>query len=264
MNTNLFPYRTHFGYSCNYNKWNEEDFAEELANDSDDWGVPSGDQYLRDIMRNSMMRRVPHPQMMPNINMDYQGYFSDEITDIGNNSYKGETLAYTPFKLDILKKKGVERVIDLADLSQYKSVCEAQDLEYYNAKLFYDYYDNPAFKTKEEFEKIINTRQYYGIDTSNIDYEKDSRKFINDFKEFVKILNKGHFYIGCLHGIGRTTFVLAMNETFNGNWTGRQITSLDNEAKKLMREFYKKLTSQDKADLGFTTEFERKLIEKLF
>ncbi len=232
----------------------------------DDWGIPSYDPRITEALRNSILAKIPkQPEIDTDYEQTYRQFFPTEIRSIGNNSYRGETLAYTPQRLDIMRDKGVKLIIDLVGLkiADYQNTCQKHHLEYYYPQMFFNYYDNPAFKTPEEYNRVIDINRRYGIDTSNFDYEKNSRKFIEEFKQFVKILNKGNFYIGCNHGVEITNFVLLMNETFNAKWEGEYTAVMDAESQKMLKHFYEKLTPKDKADLGFTPEFEKNLLQKI-
>lgn len=183
------------------------------------------------------------------------------VKNIGNSSYRGESLVYAPQRVPILKSKGVDKIIDLAHMKGLRELCGKYGVDYIEADFLDDYYDNPAFITKSQYERVQNIRNKYNPNSGMKDYDVEARKFINEFIDFTKIMNDGHFYIACNHGNTRTGFALLLNETFNPKCkltTNSEISDVE-----MLRNFYTKLTPFDKGNLGFTPEFENKLREKL-
>ncbi len=186
------------------------------------------------------------------------------IVPVKKNCYRGEALLYTPKRLTPLKRKGVTTVIDLAKLPDYDILCELKGFDYYAFPIFLTYRDNPPFVTREEYaktHKIPNTR--LPDDSEEFAYDNIAREFIDKFKEFVSVINKGNFYICCNHGKLRTDAALLMNQYFNPKWDGDKSLKPDDEQLEKFRIFYGNLTKRDKRDLGFTEEFEKDLCQKL-
>ena len=186
------------------------------------------------------------------------------ITPIGKKCYRGEALLYTPKRLATLKKKKVKTIIDLAKLPDYDILCKLKGFDYYAFPMFLTYLENPPFVTREEFaetHKIPNTR--LPDDSEEFAYDNITREFIDKFKEFISVVNKGNFYICCNHGKLRTDAALLMNQYFNPKWDGDKSLKPDAEQIERFGIFYENLTKRDKRDLGFTEEFEKDLCQKL-
>ena len=186
------------------------------------------------------------------------------ISKINKNCYRGEALLYTPKRMKELKDKHVTTVIDLAKLPDYDILCDLKGFDYYAFPMFLKYRNNPPFVTREEFaqtHEIPNT--HLPDDSEEFAYDNISREFIDKFKEFISVINKGNFYICCNHGIIRTDAALLMNQYFNPKWDGDMSLKPDEEQVEKFKIFYENLTNRDKRDLGFTEEFDQSLRKKL-
>ena len=186
------------------------------------------------------------------------------IRRIKKNCYRGETLLYTPRRLPPLKSKGVTTVIDLANIPDYDILCNLKGFQYYTFPIFLDYEKKPPFITRQEFaqtHKIPNT--HLPDDSEEFAYDNEAREFINSFKDFVSVVNKGHFYICCKYGKLRTNTALLMNQYFNPEWDAHTALQADDEQIEKFKNFYENLSIRGKRDLGFTREFEEKLRKKL-
>ncbi len=186
------------------------------------------------------------------------------VKKINKNCYRGETLLYTPKRLTALKHKGVKNVIDLANVEDYDILCDLKGFKYYNFPLFLDYRKHPPFVTREQYrQKHQIPDTHLPDDSEEFAYDNEARRFIDDFKELVNVINQGNFYISCDHGRIRTDAALLMNQYFNPKWDGDKSLQPDAEQIVKFKIFYNNLSNRDKRDLGFTEDFDKDLRRKL-
>lgn len=154
--------------------------------------------------------------------------------------YRGQTLVDKPEHLKKLKNIGVETVIDLVGYGDsYKNKIEAEGLNYY----LYSIYDN-----------------WWNCS------ELDNPKFIDNLTKFLEKMQEGNIYIGCQHGANDTDIALLLNDFFNPKLTDKIKTKIEPTDADFPLRFniiYDSLKQIHKDKLGWTTEFEKKLIKKL-
>lgn len=178
------------------------------------------------------------------------------IKRVGKNCYRGEALLYTPKRMNELKKRGVERVIDLAGLEHYDELCAQKGFDYVAFPIFSECEKNPIFLTREQYEKVVKESWPRVEKYDDNEFDRKGLQFIKDFKKFVDVINEGKFYICCNRGRVRTNLALLMNQYFNPKWNGDKSLRPDDDEKVLLQEFYYKLSEKDKNDLGFSKEFD--------
>lgn len=240
------------------------DLEDDIPEDDDCWGFNGGDSRVMEALRANAMQRINKATILKSFEEENRAAYPQQITQISDDSYRGETLVYTPYRLKILKEKGLQCVIDLDGIDGYEQLCKDTGVEYNCMPLFGDFCDNPAFVTKDYYEnKVLRILESYKFDTAKRDYDALSRDYIEKIKKFISVINRGNFYIGCNHGYYRTNFALLVNQTFNPEWNGDSALKPSAEEQKFLNEFYNKLTPEDKAELGFTENFENELMKKL-
>ena len=197
--------------------------------------------------------------------------------DSKQSCFRGATLVNKPECLEIIKKCGIERVVDLIGYTKYKHSAISRDLEYYSpnfGKMTSVVWSEPAFQTQNEF--IKNELQFLTfkerndpkvIENIKKKYPEESKNSVAEFVEFIKVLQKGRYYIGCEFGTDRTRAYLLLNDVFNPKADIKTELKLKNYAAVFemdnMYKLYKKLTPEHKKQLGWTKEFEKNVLERL-
>ncbi len=256
-------------FKANENNYEHRITVEELLND--DVSSPRNYQSASDYIRVA----YNDPKLIKKIrNKDFEcidmfetyrrTHLPTPIEPVKINCYRGEALLYTPNRLAPLRRKGVDTVIDLANIPDYDILCDLKKFKYYTFPLFNNYLDKPPFITRKEYlktHKIPNT--HLPDDSEEFAYDNEARYFIDNFKKLVSVINKGNFYICCNHGKIRTDAALLLNQYFNPKWDGDTSLKATPEQLEKFKNFYNSLSIRDKRDLGFTQEFEQALCKKL-
>lgn len=155
------------------------------------------------------------------------------------NIYRGQTLVERPYLLYDIKNKGVKTVVDLVGYGEgYKGEVEQVGLKYYSYNIFDNWWKKTDFDT-EDIKTLVN---------------------------FIKKVQKGNIYIGCQHGANDTDVALILNDFFNPLLEGKIKTTIqpsDSDFPIKLNTIYDLFTKEDKKILGWTTDFEKKLIKKL-
>ena len=120
------------------------------------------------------------------------GYGISDLRDITPTIAAGPTLETKPKVLAILKDNGVTSIVDFRGGSQplIENACSQTGLNYYNF----------------DFNHTISSGRKTIAQPLN---------FIEQLKQFFRIMNKGHAYIGCQYGVHRTNAALVYNHTIN-------------------------------------------------
>ena len=165
---------------------------------------------------------------------------SHDIQQIADtNIYRGQTLVDKPLSIFALKNKGINMVIDLVGYGDlYKEEVERAGLEYY----VYNIYEN--WWSLADFEP----------------------KHIDKLVEFLKIMQQGEIYIGCQHGSNDTDIAFILNDFFNPLLEGKAKTKIvpsESDFPIKLNTIYDMLSKSQKKLLGWTPEFEKKVIKKL-
>lgn len=198
------------------------------------------------------------------------------VMPIGDNSYRGATLAYKPNCLPVLKKANINRVIDLYGSPTLEKSVKDAGLEYFNFQIsnvgFDDYFwDNDAFNDKESYarkilryyspEEIEREREFFMTQIEN--FEKSCRPFIDKFVQFIRYMQEGYNYIGCEFGTYSTDDALLLNDIFNPLEKVEDPWIKDPFKIDSFRCLYAKLTEKDKALMKWTKEFDKNFLPKL-
>ena len=158
----------------------------------------------------------------------------------GTTIYRGQTLVDNTCKLYDLKRKGINTVIDLVDYGEsYKNNVEQADLKYYKYNIYENWWNR---------------------------YDFSSREYIKELVDFLKKMQEGNIYIGCQHGANDTDIALLLNDLFNPVLEDKCPTKIppnDSDFPIKLNTIYDALKKSDKKTLGWTKEFEQRLIKKL-
>ena len=158
----------------------------------------------------------------------------------GTSIYRGQTLVDKPHCLHNLKNFGINTVIDLVGYGKYyeDSVKEA-GLKYHTYNIYENWWNNLEVRPRH-IEKLVN---------------------------FICEMQKGNIYIGCEHGSNDTDIALILNNFFNPLFENKEaktkIMPNDSDFPIKLNIFYDNMTKQHKQKMGWTKEFEQKLIKKL-
>ena len=166
-------------------------------------------------------------------------YHEMQKVDDNLNIYRGQTLVEKPYYLYDVKNKGVKTIIDLVGYGEgYEEEVKRTGLNYY----CYDIYENWW---------------------SKIDFDSEDIKKLIDF---IKVIQKGNVYIACQHGANDTDIAIILNDFFNPMLSEKVKTTIpanDADFPIKLNMIYDAFTKIQKKKLGWTKEFEQKLIKKL-
>ena len=189
-------------------------------------------------------------------------------------NYRGSTLAYKPKALKTLKDAGIERVIDLVGYYGYNKNAKEAGLEYYCPKFGrgqLGVWEEEAFTTKSEF--LAKETMYYTpieleknkkyLEQRMKAFEKYSRTSVERFVEYIEVMQKGYYYIGCEYGTYKTDDYLLLNTVFNPKSEEKFISYRDMFKLDFMKNLYDKLTPEDKKRMGWTKEFDESVPKRL-
>lgn len=157
----------------------------------------------------------------------------------GTNIYRGQTLVEEPDCLYALSKKGIKTVIDLVDYGDsYKQVVKNAGMDYFAYNIYSNWWDL-SYLEPPKIPKLI---------------------------EFLKKMQEDNIYIGCQHGSNDTDVAFILNEFFNPKLEGKAKTKIppnDSDFPLKLNLIYDELKPVDKKLLGWTKEFEQRLVKKL-
>ncbi len=189
-------------------------------------------------------------------------------------NYRGSTLAHNPKALKTLKGAGIERVIDLVGYHWYDKNAKEAGLEYYCPKFGrgqLGVWEEEAFVTRGEF--LAKETMYY----TPIEFEKNkkylenrmqafdrhARTSVERFVEYIEVMQKGYYYIGCEYGTYKTDDYLLLNTVFNPKSEEKFIPFGHMFKLDFMKNLYDKLTPEDKKRMGWTKEFDESVPKRL-
>lgn len=250
-------------FSSRYN-----DFLDDLEENN---GIHSCIQYddygatIRERMRANMLSRS-----MPIVNSDTNSSLRfastleesniQNLQKIATNCYRGASLSKYKDHFELLKKSGVDTVIDLEGYHSLKKTCEDNKVDYYPYIVDAEFWSNPIFKTDEELIKEHERSLLLkGLKASEYKTEKEifqekiNKKrdlFIHDLKKLFDVINKKSFYICCEFGEYRTPNILAINSLFNPDWKGKETYPSSHYMYKIFEKMYNNLTTEHKTILG--------------
>lgn len=190
--------------------------------------------------------------------------------------YRGESLQGNFNALKTLKNAGIERIVDLIGYENLKEDCNVLGLDYFKYPMSpYLFMQNDMFKSEEECkQKFLNhcrgfgenekTTKIYITKMMNI-WQKNKDLEIDKFVKFIQTMQKGKLYIGCEYGTYTTDNALMLNAFFNPAYIRqkRYITSNNRIYLKRLEKLYKNFSPQHKQAMGWNSEFEKKVIERL-
>lgn len=200
-------------------------------------------------------------------------YHVKPVEGTDETCYRGSTLANTPEALKTLKSAGIERVIDLVGYYNYEKNAQEAGLEYHCPKFGrgqLGVWEEEAFYSKEDLlEKefryytpieIIKNEKY--INRREKDYEHYIKRSVKRFVDYIQLMQKGYYYIGCEYGTYKTDDFLLLNEYFNPKVEAGVprgvMFKLD-----LMKQLYENLTPEDKKRMGWTKEFDENVPKRI-
>ena len=157
----------------------------------------------------------------------------------GTNIYRGQTLVDRPEDLFKLRHKGIQTVIDLVGYGEsYENAVKQAGMEYYAYNIYDNWWCTVDFKPEH----------------------------INKLVDFLSQMQKGNIYIGCQHGANDTDIAFILNDFFNPLLEGKAKTKIpanDSDFPYKLNMIYDMLSKVQKEKLGWTKEFEQRLLKKL-
>ena len=195
--------------------------------------------------------------------------FIPNLQKIGQNSYRGSTLAKNLQYLELLRKSNVHTVIDLVGYFGLESACKSNGVDYLRYPVSADYWANPIFMTDSELREN-KEKELSKLGLSQDEFNKAMKKhefsviyersvFMKNFIDLIDVINKDSFYIGCEFGEYRTPNILALNTFFNPHWKGKKVYPTSEFVYTKLKNMYNNLTPEDKVKLGFNKGFEENL-----
>ena len=195
--------------------------------------------------------------------------FIPNLQKIGQNSYRGSTLAKNLQYLELLRKSNVHTVIDLVGYFGLESACKSNGVDYLRYPVSADYWANPIFMTDSELSEN-KEKELSKLGLSQDEFNKAMKKhefsviyersvFMKNFIDLIDVINKDSFYIGCEFGEYRTPNILALNTFFNPHWKGKKVYPTSEFVYTKLKNMYNNLTPEDKVKLGFNKGFEENL-----
>lgn len=164
------------------------------------------------------------------------------MQQVGNSSiYRGKTLSEHPQKAFYnLKKMGIKNIVDLVDYGKtYEEKTLKAGMDYFVFNIFDNWWDRTDFESREYIDKLV---------------------------KFLKKMQEGNIFIGCQYGSNDTDVALILNEFFNPKLEGQVKTTIpanDADFPVRLNTIYDAFSKADKETLGWTKEFEMRLIKKL-
>ncbi len=156
-----------------------------------------------------------------------------------DNIYRGQTLVEKTDFLQAVSKKGIKTIIDLVGYGKtYEEAVKDAGMDYFVFNIYENWWD-----------------------TKNILPENKNR-----LVRFLKKMQEGNIYIGCQHGANDTDVAFILNDFFNPLLEGKAQTRIkpnETDFPIKLNMYYDLFTKKDKKLLGWTQEFEQRLIKKL-
>ena len=156
-----------------------------------------------------------------------------------NNIYRGQTLVEKPDYLEVIKQKGIKTIVDLVGYGKtYENAAKNAGLDYFVFNIYKNWWDVSDITPKIK-DKLV---------------------------QFFKKMQEGNIYIGCQHGSNDTDVAFILNDFFNPVLEGKAKTKIkpnDSDFPVKLNTIYDLLTKEDKKLLGWTKEFESRVLKKL-
>ena len=189
--------------------------------------------------------------------------------DDNKNIWRGASLVEKGEEtFDILKSAKIDTIIDLVGYSEYEEKCDEKKLNYVSFPIDNSrFISHPVFNTeanylREELYWYSLERQEEYRPKIKENYNFMCRNFIDNFVNVVQALQKGNCYISCQYGSEVTSKMLKLNYIFNPQEEVFNI-GIDEGMHKRCTRLYNKLTSEDKAKMGWNKEFDENFIARL-
>lgn len=225
---------------------------------------------LSDYELNKLLNSLKPKKTAHSFKIDNLDVFNLKPLSKKKHSYRGSTLLYE--RMENVKNSGINTIIDIANFSALGKAAIEAGLSYIDFEVPEDFSLHPAFVDEQTFlfSEIITHDDLSGTDYEILkekikkQYREKSREFVEKFKRFINEMKKDNFYIGCDFGTYQTDKAMLINYFFNS-------TSEKDEPKPALiekywdniYELYKKLTPQDKFEIGFSENFEIKFLEEI-
>ena len=165
-----------------------------------------------------------------------------KMQQVGDSSiYRGKTLSEHPQEAFFnLRKMGIKSIVDLVGYGQiYEEKAQKAGLNYFEFSIFDNWWNNTNFESREFIDKLV---------------------------KFLKKMQEGNIFIGCQFGANDTDIALILNDLFNPKLAGKVQTTIppdDADFPIRLNTIYDALKKSDKEALGWTKEFEQRLIKRL-
>lgn len=236
------------------------------------------DSIAREKMRCRMLGRImPEENIGSNLSLLYATSIEDanipNLQKLNSNCYRGASLLKHLECFQLLKKSGIDTVIDLVGYERLKSICEDNNINYFAYIIDDEFWANPIFKTDENLlhdKRLSLTKQGLNVNEYNTELEKykeyitrERNRFMDKFLAFINTVNMKDFYIGCECGEFRTPNVLALNTFFNPEWDGERTFPAMMFLYEKIENMFVNLTPAYKKRLGFNAEHEAFIKETL-
>ena len=187
-------------------------------------------------------------------------------------------------QLKYIKGLGYTKVIDLANYEKYKQAVEKNGMEYVLCEIEdpqYGIFSHPIFFEEKMFTsgpKIFRSelscypprKEDYKfkekVDTIGV--EQTFREFIDNFVQLINNLQQGNCFISRnyddMQGFIRVNSLDMLSHCFNPlDFDGRMQPFISNKSWQDVITLYSKFTDKDKRLMGWTREFEEKLVRRL-
>ena len=192
------------------------------------------------------------------------------------NSYRGSNLVEDLENLNIAKKAGIKRVVDLEGYPNLTDACKKEGIEYFNFSIIDKFWMSHACKDKET---IVNRAIHFWRDIQGANdnstkdnikkdikrWNKNKNDFIDMFVKFIQIMQQDNVYIGCMLGTERTDNALMLNHFFNpkASNTPNCVTIANRGVLDKLEILYRNLSDANKESLGWTKKFEAEFMPRL-
>ncbi|MBR1444604.1 MAG: hypothetical protein IJ583_13855, partial [Firmicutes bacterium] len=165
--------------------------------------------------------------------------YNSKLNKVEENVFRGPMVIQEKH-FELLKSHGIQRLIETnGHFSDREALCKKYGIKYTAFNFRGDNIDNiQAFKTKEEV--IETTKRLCAVQGKNEKetekiiknqvkfWEQESRKFIDNFTDFIYAMQNENVYIGCEAGKYNTNRALYFDYYFNPNKTHPNYYSFSN------------------------------------
>lgn len=196
------------------------------------------------------------------------------LRKLPNDSFSGERLTFKPKYFESLRSNGITRVIDIAGEDMRDNMdkkCKENGLDYYsftspwkleNMDIFQKDQDiiekekealSEADLSPEELERALNN-------TKSL-IAKRRTSDVQEFANYINVVNQGHYYMCCEFGEYRTKNALAIASIFNPKWPKDKKIDPTYEFAKNIVNMYRNLTDEHKQILNIDDDYDKWLSE---